>query len=68
MAELMAFPYGEEFGLIDASVVPGWVRIGTKRIAEDRLRLKRGDRSVLDKMRDALKRRKQNDDDDLAED
>jgi hypothetical protein len=63
----IAFPHGEEFGLIDASVMPGWVRIGTKRIADDRLKLKRGDRSVLVKMREALARRKLTDDD-LAED
>ena len=33
----IAFPHGEEFGLIDASVMSGWVRIGTRRIAEDRV-------------------------------
>jgi hypothetical protein len=50
----IAFPHGEEFGLIDASAVSGWVRIGTRRIADDRLKLKRGDRSALVKMREAL--------------
>ena len=50
----IAFPHGEEFGLVDASVVPGWFRIGTKRFAQDRLKLKRGDRSVLVKMREVL--------------
>jgi hypothetical protein len=63
----IAFPHGEEFGLIEASVMSGWVRIGTRRIAEDRLKLKRGDGSVLEKMRVALAQRKLNDDD-LAED
>ncbi len=57
----IAFPHGEEFGLVDASVMSGWVRIGAKRMAEDHLKQRRGDRSVLVKMRDALKRREQND-------
>ena len=55
----IAFPHGEEFGLVDASVVPGWVIIGTKRIVEDRQKLRRGDLSPLAKMRDALQGRKQ---------
>jgi len=63
----IAFPHGEEFGLIDASVMSGWVRIGTRRIDEARLKLKHGDRSLLDKMREALAQRKLRDDD-LAED
>jgi len=50
----IAFPHGEEFGLVHTSAVSGWVRIGTKRVAEDRQKLKRGDRSVLLKMREAL--------------
>jgi hypothetical protein len=58
----IAFPHGEEFGLIDASTMSGWVRIGTKRIAEGRLKLKAGDRSVLVKMREALGPRKLNND------
>lgn len=54
----IAFPHREEFGLIRISSVSGWVRIGTKRLSEDLGRLKRGlrrgDRSVLDKIRDIL--------------
>jgi hypothetical protein len=63
----IAFPHGEEFGFVHASVVSGWVRIGTKRIVDDRLELKRGDSSVLEKMRDTLAQRRLNDDD-LADD
>jgi hypothetical protein len=54
----IAFPHGEEFGLVHASTISGWVRIGTKRVAEDRKRLAKlnsADRSVLlDKMRTTL--------------
>jgi len=57
----IACPHVEEFGLVHASVMRGWVRIGVTHIAEDHLKLRRGDRSALLKMREALKRREQND-------
>lgn len=39
--------HGDEFGLVRSEVISGWVRIGTKRIASERQKLRRGDRSVL---------------------
>jgi hypothetical protein len=50
----IAFPHQEEFGLIRVSAVSGWVRIGTKRISDELRRLRRGDPSVLTKIRDTL--------------
>lgn len=52
----IAFEHGGEYGLIRASAVEDWIRLGTKRMAERRKRLKRGDRSVLDEMLEHLKR------------
>jgi len=50
----VAFPVGEEFGLVRISAVEDWVKLGTKRVADIRKRLKKGDRSALDEMRDEL--------------
>jgi hypothetical protein len=50
----IAFAHREEFGLIRISAVSGWVRLGTKRVSEDLRRLRRGDCSVLTKIRDVL--------------
>lgn len=59
----IAFPYGREFPLLDASMVSGWVRFGARPLAEHRLNSKGNDRSALVEMRGALKRREQNDND-----
>jgi hypothetical protein len=58
----VAFPHGEEFGLVRVSTISGWVRLGTKRVSEARKKLKRGDRSVLIEMRDALAQLQQEED------
>jgi hypothetical protein len=36
----VAFPRGEEFGLIQKSAIAGWVRIGTKRVMDDQRALR----------------------------
>ncbi|MGO9432028.1 hypothetical protein [Rhodoblastus sp.] len=36
----VAFPRGDEFGLIQKSAIAGWVRIGTKRVMDDQRALR----------------------------
>ena len=50
----IAFEHGEEFCLIRTDAASGWVRIATKRVAAEREKLQRGDRSVLETLREAL--------------
>lgn len=64
----IAFPRGEEFGLIRSSAISGWVRLGTKRLSDDRRKLKKGDRSVLDRMQSELMAAKVQDDEEQEED
>jgi hypothetical protein len=42
----IGFPAGDAFGLIEAKAVDGWLRIGTKRLHPDLLRIAIGDDDV----------------------
>ena len=46
----LAFPRGEEFGLLRDDAIDGWVRIGTKRVQSERSRMRQGDRRIFDDM------------------
>lgn len=45
------FSAGDDFALIQASMLDGWLRLGSKRIAGERRRLKAGDFAVLSEMK-----------------
>lgn len=44
------FPTGDDFGLVQTSVLSSWLRLGSKRISSERKQLRNGDFSVLDDM------------------
>jgi hypothetical protein len=50
----VAFPRGEEFGLVRSPVMDGWVRLGTKRIRDERKKLRDGDSEVLARVKKEL--------------
>ncbi|EGG76118.1 hypothetical protein SXCC_03478 [Gluconacetobacter sp. SXCC-1] len=44
------FPAGDDFALIQTSVLSSWLRLGSKRVAAERKRLRSGDFKVLQEM------------------